>query len=119
MADTRNAFQFDVAGALTTSSVDRWVAPFAGEILGVALSVGTAPTGAALICNLQKNGVAMFTTAPNKPTVPIAGTKSVALSPVPDVTKFVAGDEIKLTVEQIGSTIAGSDLNVSVEYLAS
>lgn len=119
MADVRQTFQFDVAGALTTSSVDRWVAPFAGEIVGVTLSVGTAPTGAALICNLQKNGSNMFTTSGNRPTVAISATKSAALSAAPDVATFVAGDEIKLTVAQVGSTVAGSDLNVVVEYVAS
>ncbi len=119
MPETREAFQYDVAGTLSTSSVDRWVAPHAGEITGVTLSVGTAPTGASLICNLQKNGTNMFTTSGNRPTVVAAATKTAAKSAAPDTATFAAGDEIKLVVAQVGSTVAGADLNATVEYVTS
>lgn len=118
MPESRQSFQLDVAGTLATSSRDSWVAPFPGQIVGVTLSVGTAPTGAALICDLQKNGVTMFTTTANRPSVAIAATKTAAISAAPDVSAFAAGDQITLVPTQVGSTVAGADLSVVVEYVA-
>lgn len=117
MPESREQFQFDLVGAITLASRDRWVATHNGEVTGVTLSVGTAPTGAALICDLHKNGVSMFTTTANRPTIAAAGTKTPTRSAAPDVARFVTGDEIMLVPTQVGSTVAGSDLNVSVEYV--
>lgn len=115
MADIREQFQLDIAGTIATSSRDRWVAPFNGDITGVIATVATAPTGATMILDVQKNGVTMFSTV-TKATIPIAGTKSPKTA-APDVTAFVTGDEITLVPTQVGSSVAGADLNVSVEYV--
>lgn len=117
MPDTRMSVKLSADGALTTGAKDRWIAPFAGEIVGVVAVVGTAPTGAALIIDIQKEGVTIFTTQANRPTIPISGTESPAPGTRPDVTKFNAGDTFTLMVSQIGSTVAGSDLDVSVQFI--
>lgn len=117
MPESRETFQFDVPGTIATSSVDRWVAPHPGEITGVTLSVGTAPTDADLIINLAKNGTNIYTTSANRPKIVAGATKTAARAPAPDTAAFTTNDEIKLVVSQVGSTVAGADLNVSVEYV--
>jgi len=116
MPDVRHILKLEASGTLTTGNKDRWIAPFSGEILNVTAVVGTAPTGAALIFDLLKEGVSVFTTGANKPTIPIAGTES-PVSARPDVTAFVSGDTFTLAVTQIGSTVAGADADVTVQFL--
>lgn len=118
MPDVRHILKLEASGALTTGAKDRWIAPFSGEIVNVTAVVGTAPTGAPLILDLQKEGVTIFTTTANRPTIPISGTES-PVSARPDVTPFAAGDTFTLMVSQIGSTVAGSDLDVTVQFLIS
>lgn len=117
MPDTRMSVKLAADGALTVGAKDRWIAPFAGEIVGVVAVVGTAPTGAPIILDLQKEGVTIFTTQANRPTIPVSQTESPAPGARPDVTKFSAGDTFTLMVSQIGSTVAGSDLDVSVQFI--
>src|SRR5688572_28309648 len=117
MPETRNSFKLESAGALTAAAnKDRWQAPFSGEIVSVSAVVGTAPTGAALLLDLNKNGTTVFTTQANRPTVPISATETVdATTHKPDaaVAAFSKGDTISLDIDQIGSTVAGSDLDVT------
>lgn len=117
MADVRSLLKLEASGALTTGLKDRWIAPFSGDIVNVTAVVGTAPTGAPLIIDIEKEGVTIFTTPANRPTIAIAGTES-PVSARPDVTHFVAGDTFALRVFQIGSTVAGSDLDVTVQFVA-
>lgn len=71
---------------------------------------GTAPTGASGIVDINKNGTTLFTTQGNRPTA-TTGTQ-LATTTAPAVTTFVTGDYISVDVDQIGSTVAGSDLVV-------
>lgn len=89
-----------------------WQMPFPAEIDEVRVHVGTAPTGAALIVDVNINGVTIFTTIANRPTVAIAATD--ATSGAPDTTKFVKDDRLSVDLDQVGSTIAGSDVTVMV-----
>jgi hypothetical protein len=108
---TKGAMQ----GYITAPGRSNHIAPFAGEIVNVTAVVGTAPTGAAAIFDIEKEGVTIFTTTANRPTIPIAGTES-PVSARPDVTSFVAGDTFALRVSQIGSTVAGSDADVTLQF---
>ena len=89
-----------------------------GRVVGIRARVSTAPTGAAILVDLDKNNVTMYTTQGNRPTIADAA-KDSGNATLPDITEFVAGDYLSLNVDQIGSTIAGSDLvvQVLVEYL--
>lgn len=79
----------------------------------VRAAVGTAPTGASIIIDVLKNGASIYGLTPaNRPTI-AAGTY-MALGGTPDTTTFVAGDYITVNVVQVGSTIAGSDLTVTI-----
>lgn len=80
-------------------------------ITGVRVSAGTAPTGAALIVDVKKGGTSIFPTTP-KPRVAIGANTGTA---VPDTTAWAAGEYLTVDVTQIGSTVAGSDVTVTIQ----
>jgi hypothetical protein len=83
-------------------------------ISNVTACVSTAPTGAAILVDVNKNGTTMFTTQGNRPNVAVSTFTDLASAP--DVTGVVSGDYITVDVDQIGSTIAGSDLVIAIYY---
>lgn len=104
---------FAVDGVLGTGQGQaRWYAPVACTIVEVRASVGTAPTGAAILVDVEKNGTTIFTTQGNRPTIAVSTHTDV--SGTPDVTALAAGDYLTFSVDQVGSTIPGSDLTVQV-----
>lgn len=119
MPEAKSTFKFEVVGALTTGVKDRWAAPIPGEILEVIATVGTQPTGSPLIVDVKKNGVSLYTTVANRPTIAVSTSTSATsgVSGDPDVRGFAVGDVLSLDVIQIGSTVAGSDLDVTVAYV--
>jgi hypothetical protein len=103
---------FSVAGGIAILSYGmRLYVPVACTIAHVRASVGTAPTGSALIVDVNKNGTTLFTTQSARPTI-AAGTNTVTT--VPAVTALAAGDYLTVDVDQVGSTVAGADLTVQV-----
>ena len=107
------------AVGLVTTSGGTWVAPVACNIIGVVATVGTAPTGADMILDIHRvpvggagtdAGVTIFTVQANRPT--IAATTKVSPLAVPDVKALAAGDILRVEVDQVGSSVAGSDLSV-------
>jgi hypothetical protein len=96
----------------------RYRFPFAATILGITSAVNTAPTGASLICDVNKNGTTVFTTQGNRPTIAASGTASHTgtSEAVPDVTAIAAGDYLTVDIDQVGSTVAGSNLSVFIRY---
>jgi hypothetical protein len=74
------------------------------------LACGTAPTGAAIILDVNKNGVSLFTTQANRPTIP-AGSLNGTVT-MPNITTFVAGDKITVDIDQVGSSVAGANLDL-------
>jgi len=88
--------------------------PSSITIKSVRAMVGTAPTGAAIILDIHKNGTTIFTTQANRPTIAIDGNDSGEVTNM-DVTTLAKGDYLTLDVDQIGSTVAGKDLVVSLE----
>jgi hypothetical protein len=78
----------------------------------VRISVGTAPTGATIIVDVNKNGTTIFTTQGGRPVIAISG--NTGTSTAMDVTTLADGDYLTVDIDQIGSTIAGSDLTIQV-----
>jgi hypothetical protein len=107
---------FHVAGALTTGQKTmRILAPCALTLTKVRLVVDTAPTGADLIVDVHTGtgvGTTIFTTQANRPKI-VAGSKT-GVSVAPDITDATEATEFSVYVDQIGSTIAGSDLTIEV-----
>lgn len=107
---------FSVPGAVAAVTGTARVYIDSGRALtiqAVRASVGTAPTGAALIVDIKKNGVTIFTTQANRPTIAISANTSGKVTNM-DVTALADGDYFTVDVAQVGSTIAGSDLTVQI-----
>ena len=82
-------------------------------IVGTRLMVGTAPTGADIVIDVNKNGTSIYTAQANRPTI-TDGQNAGGPGASPDVTTLVAGDYLTVDIDQIGSTVAGSDLTVTI-----
>lgn len=83
-------------------------------VVGCWAAANTAPTGAALVCDVNKNGTTIFTTQGNRPSVAISGNGGTMATP--DVTSVSDGDYLTVDVDVIGSTVAGADVTVGVVY---
>jgi hypothetical protein len=83
------------------------------KIMEVEISVSTAPTGATLIVDVNKNGTSIWATTPaNRPTIATSGF--VAAGGAIDTTALADGDFLTVDVDQVGSTVAGEDLTVVI-----
>ena len=92
-------------------------APCAFTLTGVRASVNTAPTGSALIVDLNRNGASVIQSIGAVSTLRIdAGTKSSLSSSQPTLVLSlitIANDaEVTIDIDQVGSTIAGKGLKV-------
>lgn len=105
---------FSISGAAyVTTGQGRVYIESSRTITRVRASVGTAPTGSSLIVDVFKNGTSIYNVTPaNRPA--IAAGAYTALGGTPDSTSAVAGDYLTVSVVQIGSGVAGSDLTVSI-----
>lgn len=81
-------------------------------IISVAAYANTAPTGASMIIDVNKNGTTIFGTQGNRPTI-AAGSNAATVGAF-SVSSLADGDRISVDVDQVGSTVAGSDLTVVV-----
>lgn len=107
------AFTFSIPGILATSTgTFRFYVDRSYTIANVVASVSTAPTGANIIFDVNKNGTTIFTTQGNRPT--ITATNFTDLTSTPDVTTLASGDYLTVDVDQVGSTIAGADAMIQV-----
>lgn len=119
--------QFDVGGkasAVITLSIPGTLVAALGTIrfplwrnitiLNVVAQLGTAPTGAAAIFDVSLSGTTIFTTQANRPTVAAGALQD--LTSVPDVTTAPAGGYLTVDVDQVGSTVAGADAVIVIEY---
>lgn len=100
---------------LTTGKV-RYRFPFAATIVGVSAAVNTAPTGSAIILDINKNGTTIFTTQANRPQIAAGAFATAAEVTNMNVTSIAAGDYLTVDVDQIGSTLPGADLSVFIRY---
>lgn len=107
--------EFSFVSTLTVGDKPfRWYPPMAGNISAVAIMVGTAPAGAALIVDVKKNGASIFTTTANRPQ--IASGAFFGLSGAPDVKALATTDFLTVEIVQVGSGTPGSDLVVQVRF---
>lgn len=120
MPDTREFVKLESSGTLTTGTKDRWQAPFDGTFVDTSAVVGTAPTGATLILDVLLDTVSIY--ASGKPTIAISGTEVNNVAPpapsttVPQV-RFTKGQTFALAINQVGSTVAGADLDVTLQVI--
>lgn len=94
--------------------VGRFLFYFDATITGVVAAVNTAPTGAPIILDVNKNGVSIFPISV-KPRI-LAGAFSTAFEYGPDTTNIAPGDYLTVDIAQVGSIVPGSDLTVFIRY---
>jgi hypothetical protein len=107
------AYTFSVTGAVAVAT-GRSRIYLAGDYVveTVRAAVNTPPTGAALLVDVNKNGTTIYADQSKRPSI-AAGANS-AVGNNPDVTTLAAGDYLTVDVDQVGSTVAGADLTVTV-----
>ena len=112
--NVKTTLSFAVVGTLATGTdkAPTIVAPCTLTIVKVKVVVKTAPTGATLIVDVNKNGTTIFTTQGGRPSIAIGDTTDD--SDTPDVTALAETDKITVDIDQVGSTVAGADLTVEV-----
>lgn len=81
----------------------------------VQLSVSNAPTGAAIIVDVNKDGTTLFTTQSNRPQ--IAAGDNTGITATVENNQWANGEYLTLDIDQVGSTSPGYNLAVLVEYL--
>lgn len=107
-----------VTGALTVGTgKSRIYCEQAYAVESIRAVATTAPVGASIIVDVNygttvANGVTLFTTQANRPTIAAGGNLSAGV--LPDVITIPAGSFISVDVDQIGSTTAGADLTVTI-----
>jgi hypothetical protein len=121
MGETITTFSFP--GAVTAGvGALKLTVPKSFVMLGAWAYVNTAPTGATMIVDVNRNGTTVYTNTAHRPTIAVS-TNAAPYPQVPYVTSggfnypvvFDSGDILSIDVDQVGSTIAGSDLTVVVE----
>lgn len=84
-------------------------------IQGAYAMVNTAPTGAAAIFDILKDGVTIYTGGVGRPQIAAGGFASqTPVAPAVTALNGTNGDYLTWSVVQIGSTVAGSDLTLVV-----
>jgi len=91
----------------------RFRADFTGTLIAVRAGVNTAPTGSTLIVDINKNGTSMLGA---KLSIDPAETTSATAASGATITtsSIMDDDEIGIDIDQIGSTVAGAGLKVSL-----
>jgi hypothetical protein len=101
--------QYSVAGDLTVRTGKFAFTNDTGAVMTFIkgrATVGTAPTGAGVIVAVRVDGVSEFTI-----TIASGGTTGFTIPPAVDVP---IGSKVTVDITQIGSTIAGADLSITL-----
>lgn len=114
ISENRPAFVFTVTGTLVTgtSVTPVLIAPRTLTIVKAYANVKTAPTGANLVLDINKNASTLWSTQANRLTV-VAGAASGTQASF-NVTGLVEGDILTLDIGIVGSAVAGADLTVTL-----
>jgi hypothetical protein len=108
-------FILTVAGDLTVDPGVLRIYNITGRALTISkvhLAVNTAPTGATVIVDVHENGTTIFTTQGNRPVISISAF--TGSSTTIDDPSWADGNYLQADVDQIGSTVAGADLTITI-----
>lgn len=111
-----HTFAVSVSGTVAVSTGKHRVYNDTGvglTIRSVRASAGTAPTGASILVDVNKNGSTIFSTQANRPAIAAAANTSGKVTNM-NVTTLADGDFLTVDVDQIGSGTAGADLVVQI-----
>lgn len=102
---------FNLGVAAVGTKLAQALIPGTLSISTVILWGDSAPTGADLIVDINKNGTTIFTTQANRPKIS-AGSNS-GESGTPNITAFAKGDRLSVDIDQTPAG-AGNDLLVTI-----
>jgi len=110
-------FAWWIDGTLAVSAsrlYNRYIAPQDLTIIKAWAMAETAPTGASLLIDIYINGTSIWSVTPaNRLTIAASATTGTQTSF--DTTAISAGDYIDIYIDQVGSTVAGAGLAVTLE----
>lgn len=98
--------------ATLTGSVRLPISTGSWTIRRVQLQVSSAPTGSAIIVDVNKNGSTIFSTQSNRPQIAAGATQGNTTTF--NTSNLTAGDYLTVDVDQKGSTLPGDDLVVVI-----
>lgn len=98
---------------IAVQTYNEWVMPRTGSFVGEAGYIDTAPTGAAAIVDILKNGTTIYTSSPQFAAG--ANTLTAGTLKTDGTEDFVSGDRITFKVTQIGSITAGQGLRFTLK----
>ncbi len=106
----------DETSAITTGTAKvTFRMPWAATLVAVKAGLTAAPTGAAFIADINKNGATVLST---KLSVD-AGEKTSYTAATPaviSVSSFAIDDEVTIDFDQVGSTIAGAGVKLTLFF---
>lgn len=110
-------FRCSIQGVLSTGTavVPPIHIPRAMTITKVSIRVATAPTGATLIVDLNKNGSNSIFTGVTRPTIAASGVTNSVTSFHATYSVLAVDDYLTVDIDQVGSTVAGADLSITIE----
>ncbi len=106
---------FTIVGTLVvgTDLTPLLIAPIALTIKKAFARIKTAPAGASIIIDINKNGTSIWAVnQANRLTIAAAANSATQTSF--DTSSLAEGDYLTLDVDQVGSTTAGADLTVEL-----
>lgn len=115
----REIARVSIQGTLSagTNVLPAIVFPRACTIIKVTARVGTAPTGASLIIDLNKTGTSSIFSGVTRITI-AAGAYSDNVTSFHATNKVLTADGyLTLDIDQIGSTIGGADFSLTIEVI--
>lgn len=104
----------DETTALTTGTAKvTFRMPHAMTLTSVRLNVNTAPTGSVIIVDVKESGTTIFSTKPQIATSAFTSVGGAVTGVISD-SSLADDAEITINLDQIGSTIAGKGLKVTL-----
>lgn len=106
VANTTRSFSYFIGDVLTVTDKATMLAPINLNLTSVYAYVNTAPTGADLIIDILVNDVSIGTVTILMGTKDNSATLDAAI---------VENDKVGIKISQVGSTVSGEDLSVSIK----
>jgi len=101
-----NPFEIDGVLAVTTNAVNEWLITGNTTVSGWYIYCRTTGSASDTIVDVNKNGMTIFTTQANRPTLAYNDANKWAVSGTPDFTTFVAGDVLSIDIDQVATGAA-------------
>ncbi len=117
--DNYYTLNISVPGELTTGTNvlgGPLVVPFSCTIVHTRCYINTAPTGANMLIDINRNGTRVFASDSDRLTITAGANSDTSNTFAAAEDDWTAGDRLSIDIDQVGSTIAGSNLGITVVF---